>query len=112
MMGGEWAGLQTYAWVKMLWERSEDMGWTQAALDVISLERPCELCDYIQSERELPSDEDEREHFQELRWQPVLLVQGLEIKPSVCRGDVRFYIQCDWLRSDRESPPTPPPRVV
>ncbi len=58
LLDGPWFGLQTYAWLKMVWDRSETLGWSQAVQDVASGERPCELCEFIQAGREKEDDQD------------------------------------------------------
>ena len=110
VMGGPIISLQSYAWVKMIWERSETMGWAQAALDVASGEHPCDLCRVVESERERDAEHEGPLSIEDTKRAPVVLAEVLVMPPLKVRGATRFFGSAVWLWGRDELPEVPPPR--
>ncbi len=104
-------GLQTYAWIKMVWDRSESMGVSQAVIDVAGGQDPCELCLFVSRERE-PDDQTGLRSGQRTKMQPMALPDRIAIRPHVLLGEHSFPEPSGIGVRLHESPPVPPPEKI
>ncbi len=116
LIGGPHSIVQIYAWANMLVSYSQETGFTQAARDTFSGEKPCTLCNKIAAVKA-----DESRHSPE---KPPLapLAQKLfhDLFPTVVATlkDPRssplafhsFSSPCPLLSAAANGPATPPPR--
>lgn len=105
-------GLQSYAWVKMIWERSHAMGLREAVIDVAGGERPCEVCQFVSNQRTGAHENTSRHRFLTLdpsKRQPMGLTSLVALPARYQIGQLNWPVWFVPSRHRSESPPTPPP---
>lgn len=104
-----WVGLQAYAWAKMAQERIDDVSWSQAIIEAIGSDAPCEVCQYIQSERGKEKENRQATDVEASSRQPMSLGSNVRIRPAVLLGSISYFLSVESRANRAECPPVPPP---
>jgi len=113
MSGGHWLALQSFAWVRMTVEFSQQSTLATAITTTFSGKYPCKLCLEVQQ-----GIQHEQEQTKKMPWletvkmpEAIWEVRHLTVPPAPTKAmpDQRFAPE--FCFDFTESPPTPPPRA-
>lgn len=107
-----WMGLQVYAWAKMAQDKPADIGWTQAVVEAIAGDDPCEVCLYIQSEHGKGPNSNRASNADQSIRHPMSLCAGVSVKPAVIIGAFQYLPGNEHRKARFERPPVPPPQQL
>ncbi|MGB0991875.1 MAG: hypothetical protein ACPG32_05340 [Akkermansiaceae bacterium] len=113
---GHLAVVQSWAWASMLWDRSPEMGLSEAVDSTFSGEQPCPLCCAVQEERQGQQERDSQAPTTESRHVLKHLVPVTDCSCRLPTPISKFspievvLILPQTSRADR--PPSPPPRFL
>jgi len=113
MSGGHWLALQSFAWVRMTVEFSQQATLGTAISKTFSGKHPCRLClkvqQGIQHEREQPKKMPwlQTEKMPEAIWQ----VRCLTVPPAPTAAMLEQCFAPEFCSDFTEPPPSPPPRA-
>lgn len=104
--GGQWYVLQGVAWVKMLYDYSQMVPFTEAVSMTFSGKYPCEICKALAEKKQAETDKFcSLDKFEKKFFPPIVLALA---RPNATPIS---YLDIVNIFSDRtDSPPTPPPR--
>lgn len=113
MAGGDWAALQTAAWVGMIADYGRSHGVGKAVVMTFDGDHPCAMCRKIEAVKKRQSDSDlPGGNLEKVAKRDPVIPPGkrIDLRPPVFS---RFPWQNHHLavNSRREAPPLPPPRV-
>ena len=107
-LGGHWAVLQSVAWVTMVAGYSQAEPLKKALVKTFDGRHPCPICKFVAQEKK----SQEKQETQKLL---IKLDFFLDL-PSVAvfhpKGDSSPWIIAQVLHAHKDSPPTPPPRIL
>lgn len=113
-VGGHWLALQSYAWARMILDRSQQMPLKMAIWSTFDGQHPCALCFIIQQGRQQEQSESNKLPWAMPDKMPELLCEerGTPVPPPPTEATraVPFVprLHADFI----ESPPAPPPKAA
>ena len=107
-----WMGLQMYTWARMAQDKPTDMGWTQAVVDAIGTDDPCEMCLFIQSERGNGPDSNRASSVEQSVRHPMSLYPGVRVKRAIIIRALTHLHHDESRDARQERPPVPPPELL
>jgi hypothetical protein len=107
VMGGHWIILQSIAWVSMAAEYSRDMSLPQAITKTFSGKDPCKICKLV---AEGKKTEKKQEAYRLVTKMDLFCVNNTLILYPPRISDLKEFrpLPVFW---QKESPPSPPPRL-